>query len=78
MLYSQNTTKQTIVEQMQLLNEKEAEAVLVFIKNLLRKDSPEEARKKAEVLQAIKNLQAEAEEKGLTQDILDQIVRNAE
>ena len=78
MLYSQNTTKQTIVEQMQLLNEKEAEAVLVFIKNLLRKDSPEEARKKAEVLQPIKNLQAEAEEKGLTQDILDQIVRNAE
>ena len=75
---SQNITKQTILEQVQLLDEKESEAVLVFIKNLLRKDSPEAARKKAEMIQTLRNLQNEAKENGLTQDILDQIVRTTE
>lgn len=75
---SQNKTKQVILEQVQLLNEKESETVLVFIKNLLRKDSPEAASKKAELINAIRKLQNEAEEKGLTQEILDQIVRTAQ
>lgn len=75
---SQNITKQTILEQVQLLDEKESEAVLIFIRNLLRKDSPEAAQKKAEVIQALRKLQAEAKEKGLTQDILDQIVSTSE
>ena len=75
---SQNTIKQKIAEQIQLLDEKESETVLVFIKNLLRKDPPEIAQKKAEAIQTLRKLQAEAEKNGLTQEILDQIVTGKE
>ena len=78
MLYPQNKIKETLLAQMQLLDEKESEAVLVFIKNLLRKDSPETSRKKAEMIQSLKNIQAQAEKNGLTQEILDKITRSTE
>lgn len=66
---SQNVRGKTLLEKVQFMDEKQSEAVLVFIKNLLRIDSSHAAPKKADMMPALKKLQAESEEKGLTQDI---------
>lgn len=67
---SQNVRGETLLEKVRFMDEKQSEAVLVFYKKSFKdRIHPHAAPKKADMMPALKKLQAEAEEKDLTQDI---------